>query len=104
MSFSGKREIDERSVISRDTEIVFSRLDDDLLAMDERAGYCYSLNVSAARVWDLLLSPASVGWVCSVLCSEFQIDRDTCLRDISELLYAMLDARLIRVLNHAAKA
>jgi hypothetical protein len=103
MSLSGAPAINEQSVVSGNADIVFSRLDDDLLAMDERAGYCYSLNFSAARIWDLVRTPTAVESICSVLCKEFPIDPETCRRDVCELLSAMRDAGLVTVLTHAAK-
>jgi Coenzyme PQQ synthesis protein D (PqqD) len=94
---------DSRSIVSSATNIPFSRLDDDLLALDEQAGYCYSLNASAARVWELVATPTSVGSICDVLCTEFAVDRDTCLRDVCELLSALLEAGFIKV-THATVA
>lgn len=94
-------QIDAKCIISSNPEIVFSPLDDEMLAMDERAGYCYSLNVSAARIWELVATPTSVASICSALCTEFSVDPDTCQRDVSELLHEMLAAGLIRV-SHAS--
>jgi hypothetical protein len=94
-----KSGIDARCVVSSNTDIPFTRLQEDMLAIDERAGYCYSLNTSAARIWDLIRNPASVGDICAILCKEFSVDRETCIRDVSELLSAMRDAGLIRVID-----
>lgn len=69
--------------------------------MDERAGYCYSLNASAAKIWDLIHTPTSVGSICAVLCEEFAVDPETCIQDVSELLSAMREAGLIRVTDAA---
>ena len=93
--------IDVSCVVSCNPDIPFSPLDEDMLAIDERAGYCYSLNSSAARIWHLALTPASVGEICTVLCKEFAIDHETCLRDVSELLLDMRDAGLIKVADAA---
>jgi hypothetical protein len=89
--------LDPRSIVSSATEIPFSRLDDDILAIDQNAGYCYSLNASAARVWDLILTPTSVGSICATLCGEFAVDHETCLRDVSDLLGVMREAGLVKV-------
>ena len=85
--------------MSSATDIPFSKLNDEMLAIDQNAGYCYSLNAPAARVWDLIVIPMSVDSICAVLCKEFAIDYDTCLRDVSDLLAAMREAGLIKVTN-----
>jgi hypothetical protein len=94
-------EISGRCVVSRNPEVNFVPLHDDRLAIDERAGYCYSLNISAGRVWDLMPSPVAVSVICSALCTEFSVDRESCLRDVSELLDTMRAAGLVRVADGA---
>jgi Coenzyme PQQ synthesis protein D (PqqD) len=89
--------IDARSVVLANAAILCSRLDDDVLAVDEGEGYCYSMNTSAARVWELIATPTAVGDLCTVLCGEFAVDRDTCLKDVAEILSDMQEAGLIKV-------
>jgi hypothetical protein len=101
MSPSQRSGIDAKSIVTSNPDIAFSPLDDEMLAMDERAGYCYSLNVSAARIWSLAGSPTSVGSICAVLCREFTVDPEVCLRDVSELLSEMRAAGLVRVSDDA---
>ena len=101
MSLNETLRISEQSVVAGNMEIIFSRLDDEFLAIDERSGYCYSLNVSASRIWDLISTPTAVESICSVLCNDFEVDPVTCRRDVSEVLNVMLEAGLIRVLTNA---
>lgn len=68
-----------------------------MLAIDEGAGFCYSINASAVRVWELAANPTSVGDICARLCREFAVEPDTCVRDVSELLTAMRDAGFVKV-------
>ncbi len=89
--------IDAKSIISSNPEIRFTPLDDEMLAIDEHAGYCYSFNVSAARVWDLIGTPTSLGSICAELCVEFAVDPETCLREVSDILNEMRSAGLVQV-------
>ncbi|HEX4278869.1 MAG TPA: PqqD family protein [Bryobacteraceae bacterium] len=93
--------IDSRSIVVTTSAIPFARLDDDMLAIDERAGFCYSMNASAVRVWELAANPMSVGDICAALCQEFAVEPDTCVRDVSELLTAMRDAGFVSVTDAA---
>jgi hypothetical protein len=92
--------IDAKTIISSNPEIRFTPLDDEMLAIDEHAGYCYSFNVSAAKIWDLIATPASVGSICAELCREFAVDPETCLLDVSDILNEMRAAGLVQV-SHA---
>ena len=73
-----------------------------MLAIDQQAGFCYSMNLPAARIWELIPDPIAVGDVCDSLCREFAVDRATCLADVLQFLNAMLDAGLIQVTDGPA--
>jgi Coenzyme PQQ synthesis protein D (PqqD) len=89
--------IDVGSVVCSSGTIPFARLHDDLLAIDQRAGYCYSMNPSAARIWELIPSPIAVSTVCSVLCREFGVDEQECTEDVLAFLGVLAGAGLVRV-------
>lgn len=85
------------SVVCSVGNIPFVRLHEDLLAIDQRAGYCYSLNASAARIWELLAAPTSVSVICARLCSEFGLNEEQCRSDVVDFLMALADAGLVTV-------
>ena len=85
------------SVVQRRKDILFSRIDDELLAIDAKAGYCYSLNETASRAWELISSPLRVETVCARLTEEFEIDKATCERDIIELFERLNNAGFVRI-------
>lgn len=68
-----------------------------MLAIDAKAGYCYSMNESALRVWDLIADPTPVDGVCARLLREYAVEPDVCRREVIELLQNLLDAGLVRV-------
>ena len=85
------------SVVRRCADVVFSKLDDELLAIDSQAGYCYSMNETAGRIWDLVVNPVSVAELCSQLRNEFAVDEHTCLKEVLPLLQRLTDSGLIQV-------
>ena len=87
------------SIVQRARNILFSKLDDEMLAVDGEGGYCYSLNKSAGRVWELLAAPISVESVCELLCKDFDVDHETCERDVIELLQHLCEDGLVSVGN-----
>ncbi len=89
--------IEATSVVERKTGVMFSRLDDDLLALDPKAGCCYSLNAPAARIWELIDSPTPVSILCDRLIDEYEVNRATCLGDVIELIDELRAAELVRV-------
>jgi hypothetical protein len=90
-------EILTSTIIQRAKDILFNRIDDELLSIDAQAGYCYSLSESASRAWELISSPARVETVCLRLIEEYDVDKAVCERDIIDLFESMNEAGLIRI-------
>ena len=78
--------LDKNSIVRRTGRVSFTRLHDEMLAMDEAAGYCYALNGSGTRIWELLDKPVKVEAICASLQEEFDVDEEHCLRDVLVLL------------------
>ncbi len=89
--------LEKRTIVKRANDLPFSRLDDELLAIDSQAGYCYSLNETAGVVWDLIAMPVSVEKICAQVCGRYAVDEGVCLREISALLSALHEAALVEI-------
>lgn len=96
--------IDSGSIVQRIGKVVFSRLDDELLAIDAEASECFSLNQTAGQVWEMLAQPVSVATICSRLCQEYAVEAAVCEREIVTLLQALQQAGLISVREEAVLA
>jgi hypothetical protein len=82
-------------VVARNSNVPFSRWGETMIAMDEQAGYCYSLNAPAARIWELIQRPISIGDLCASLSREFVVEQNTCIQDVCDLLVVMREAGLV---------
>lgn len=91
--------IQPEHMAQRTKGIDFSRLGDELLAIDDKTEHCYSLNYSAARVWELIATPVSVDSICVKLSEEFAVDNEQCLADVVQLLQVLEEAGLARVIR-----
>jgi hypothetical protein len=83
------------TVVIRNAGIPFSRADDSVIAIDIPAGYCYALNGTGARVWELISAATPISELQSRLCQEFNVDAPTCLQDLLEILAKLRDAGLV---------
>ena len=81
----------------RTRSLLFTLVDGDHLTVDIQAGYCYSLNDTSHRVWELLVQPRTFGSLCAALAEEFQVAPATCQRDVSVLLGSWQAEGLVRV-------
>src|SRR5436305_9967129 len=94
---SGATKIAAGTVVQRGREPLFMRLDDDLLSLDPSAGLCYSLNRPGARVWELIETPTTVGAVCDRLECEYEVEQETCLEQVIELLGDLQAVGLVEI-------
>lgn len=79
----------------RNTKTVSGRLHDELIMMDLEQGKYFSLNPVATRIWDLLVEPATIEELCSVLTDEFDVSEEQCRVEVSEYLEQMTRLGLI---------
>ena len=78
-------------------DVPFTKVHDEMLALDAEAGYYYVLNETSSRVWELIAEPIAVESVCDRLCQEFSVDADTCQREVLHLLHGLYEAGLIQI-------
>jgi hypothetical protein len=88
--------IQSTTIVQRGRDVLFRQLDDELIAIDAQAGYCYSLNESAGRVWELIATPMSLDAICAQLCKEYKVDAQTCLLEVTAALQGLCNAGLVQ--------
>lgn len=75
----------------------FSRLDDAYLAIDSARGFCYSLNATAGRAWELMEQPITLAKLCAQMQSEFAVEEESCRTEISVIVTQLRAAGLVKV-------
>jgi hypothetical protein len=85
------------SVVQRVPHVRFEAFDDEMLAIDGEAGFCYSLNEVAGRVWQLIETPTTLREVCRQLSPHYAVDSATFQHDVVELVQQLKEYGLLRV-------
>lgn len=87
--------------VRRTTEdFVHADVDDELVLMDVERGFFYSLRDTGRAAWDFMDEASGwhlVGALISALCEEFEVDEETCLRDLVVLINEMEEAGLVEI-------
>ena len=83
------------SVVKRTKNVVFSLLGDEVLAIDAEDGYCYSMNETAYRIWELILSPMTIEDICIHLRKQYRVDKAMCEKEVTALLQTLSEAGLV---------
>jgi Coenzyme PQQ synthesis protein D (PqqD) len=80
------KEISSTSKICLCTDLQAMEVDDATVIANGRAGDCYGLELISRRIWQLLYRPTTVAELCEALLREYDVDRETCEREVLEFL------------------
>jgi hypothetical protein len=94
--------------ISESTTMVAARgqistsLGDEAVVLEMSRGMYYGLNEVGSRIWELLAEPRTAGAIRDAVLAEYDVDPETCTRDVFALLQRLLDRALVEVRDEAA--
>ena len=69
----------------------------EAVLLNLETGQYYGLDPVGARIWELLRSPHSVQSLQAAILEEYEVDSETCLRDLSSIIAALHRAGLVEV-------
>jgi hypothetical protein len=72
---------------------------DEVMVLDLNSGTYYGLDDLGARIWSLIEQPASLASIREAIIAEYEIDAETCDRDLRAFLTQMQSAGLVEVGN-----
>ena len=76
---------------------VSSRLDDETVVLELKKGAYYGLNCVGSMIWELIQQPRSVEAVCSAVLKQYDVDPETCSRDVLRVLEDLRAAGLAKL-------
>ncbi len=91
------KEITIETVISQIEEIVASDIDGETVMMSVENGKYYGLDDIGSRIWELIERPVKVSDLNNTLIERYDIDRETCERDVLKFLNGLDDDRILAV-------
>jgi hypothetical protein len=94
---SKSRPVSERSLVVAGKDQIFCDLGEEVVILDLASGIYYGLNGVAARIWNLLQEPRTVGEIRDALLEDFDVERERCELDLMALLQQLESHELIQV-------
>ncbi len=87
------------TLVRRLDGLVEARVDSEILALHVEQGNCYSFNVTAAQIWSSLEEPRRVGEIRDELLANFEVDVETCERQVVEIIDQMVRQGLVATVS-----
>jgi hypothetical protein len=74
-----------------------NQIDGEIVIMSIEQEKYYGLDPIGSRIWELIAQPRSVADLCEMLLAEFDIDRETCQRDVLAFLERLQTEKVIQI-------
>jgi len=85
------------TVVGLSNEQASADVSDEVVVVNLSSGRYYGLDPVGARVWDLLRTKRRVEEIRDALLDEYDVDRETCGRDLLALIGRLAEAGLVEV-------
>ncbi|MCK4726701.1 MAG: PqqD family protein [Anaerolineales bacterium] len=90
-------ELNLNSTITRNEDLLSGLVDDEAVIMSIESGSYHVINETGRRIWELLEQPKTVAEICDILSEEFDVDRDTCQKEVLQYIEALRTRQVVLV-------
>jgi hypothetical protein len=90
------------SLVRRSTNQIACDMDGEVVILDLKSGTYFGLDPVAAKVWTLIEEPMCLAAIREAIVAEYDVDAETCGRDILTFLNQMQAVGLVEVTSEAA--
>jgi GNAT superfamily N-acetyltransferase len=77
---------DTNTVVTRNALAAEAEADGRMIAFNIQKGSCYEFSAVTALIWRLIVSPTPIGAVCEQLIAQYDVDLQSCHRQVLDLL------------------
>ncbi len=88
-------DISNDSIISRNENMLFSKLDDELVMMSIQNNEYYGLDNIGTRIWEIIEKPISFSDLMKIILDEYEVNESQCKEDILEFLNLLIGKKAI---------
>ena len=85
------------SMVSQIEDIVASDIDDEKVMMSVEKGQYFGLEPVGSRIWEMIAQPVRVSELIDVLLGRYDVDRETCEKDVLAFLEELNEAGILQV-------
>lgn len=91
------KSIRDNSVIKRNDDIVFNKLDDEIVMMSIKNGQYYGLDDIATSIYEIIETPVTFNELVKKLLDSFDIDENTCRKDVEAFLLQLESKEIVTI-------
>lgn len=89
------------ALVRRNGGLIEAEVDGELIGLEVEQGVCYGFNGTATRIWALIEEPRKISDIRDVLLAEYDVNAETCERDLGSVLAELEANGLIVIEPHS---
>lgn len=89
--------ISPNTIITRNKDVVFNKLDDEIIMMSAKKGDYYGLDSIGAIIWQHIENPITFEKLIFILLEEFDVTEQECLLDVTEFILSLEKNEIINL-------
>ena len=90
-------EVQLTDVVTRARQILSADTGEEILAIDEKTGNCFSVGGSGRLIWECAAEPITVAAICALLRRHYRVDADTCAAETLTFVRQLVAERMLSV-------
>lgn len=87
------------TVFVRSDAVLDNELDGEVVMLSIDSGKYFGFDASGTAVWELLDEPRSLEQVCTTLTERFDVDMETCRRDVAAFMEQLVADGTVRTIT-----
>jgi hypothetical protein len=91
------KEIDTETIVSRNAEITFTEMDEEIVMVNIDRGEYYGLDNIASDVWGMLEEEMRLMDLCEALSKKYGIETGQCIKDTLPFIREMAENEVVRL-------
>lgn len=91
--------LDSKSILRRNTDLIFNKIDEDIVILSITNEEYYHLNKVGSKIWELLSHPKTLAEIIDVLTQTFDVSFEDCSHDTMIYLRDLLNSNIVSVKN-----
>lgn len=90
------------SKISRNEQVNYIEIDDEIVLMNENNDQFYAINTIGSELWSLLEnSSLTLCELCERIQENYEISETTCINDVTLFIESLLDKNMLQCTNES---
>jgi hypothetical protein len=90
------------SFIKRSSDQIACDMGGEVVILDLKSGNYYGLDAVGTRVWELIEAPTALADIRRIIMDEYEVDAETCERDIVAFVNQMQAVGIVEVCSGSA--